>query len=82
MMPASTRPSSKSRTSQFPPTNRRVIQISTIPESDDHSFMVFALTADGEIFSNVWDLTAAPPDWEGWQLMPPLPPANPLPGDR
>jgi hypothetical protein len=82
MMPVSARTSSQSRPSQFPPTTPRVIQISTIPESDSHSFIVFALTADGEIFSNAWDLTTNPQGWEGWLQLPPLPPANPLPGDR
>ena len=62
--------------------SQRIVQITAIPESDDHSFMVFALTADGEIFSNVWDLTATPPDWEGWQPVPPISQTPPIPGTR
>jgi hypothetical protein len=72
-MPVSTRPSSQSGPSQFPPTVPRFIQIAAIPESDSHSVVLFALTDDGSIMSNVFNLTLNPPDWDGWQLVPWVP---------
>jgi hypothetical protein len=70
MMPVPARPSSQSRPSQFPPPMPRIIQITAIPESDSHSFMLFALTADGEIYENVFDRTLDPPQWNGWEPIP------------
>ena len=57
------------------PTNRkRVIQISAISESEDHSVILFALTDEGNIYSNIFNLTLDPPEWDGWIPVPPIPP--------
>jgi hypothetical protein len=57
------------------PTNRKhVIQISAIPESEDHSVILFALTEDGAVYSNIFNLTVDPPEWLGWIPVPPIPP--------
>jgi hypothetical protein len=57
------------------PTNRkRVIQISAIPESEEHSVILFALTDDGAIYSNIFNLTLDPPEWDGGIPVPPIPP--------
>jgi hypothetical protein len=57
-----------------PPANRRVIQITAVPESDNHSLVVFALTDDGSVLSIGLDFARTPPDWGSWQEVPPLPP--------
>jgi hypothetical protein len=55
-----------------PPANRRIIQIAAIPESEDHSIVLFALTDDGAVLSNIFNLTVDPPEWDGWQPVPPI----------
>jgi hypothetical protein len=58
-----------------PIPGRRVIQIAAIPESDNHSYGVFALCDDGTIWEVffVFAATPTPPHWEAWAQIPPLP---------
>jgi hypothetical protein len=58
-----------------PIPGRRVIQVAAIPESDSHSYGVFALCDDGTIWEAffVFAATPTPPHWEPWEQIPPPP---------
>jgi hypothetical protein len=70
----------KSVATPFDP--KRVIQISAIPESTQHSIVLFALTDDGSIFSNVFNFMLESPTWDGWRVVPPIAPPSPVLGGR
>jgi hypothetical protein len=63
----------------FPPlTGRRVIQIAAIPESENHSYRVFALCDDGTIWEAFYFFgdkgKTTPPRWGDWERIPGIPP--------
>jgi hypothetical protein len=53
------------------PPNRRIIQISAVPESESHSLILFALTQEGTIFSRYFDLSNQ--QWGEWEMLSPIP---------
>jgi hypothetical protein len=53
------------------PPNRRIIQISAVPEAEDHSLAIFALTEDGAV--HVRYLSIAKQQWGEWEMLSPIP---------
>jgi hypothetical protein len=53
------------------PPNRRIIQISAVPEAEDHSLAIFALTEDGAVYFRYLSITKQ--QWGEWEMLSPIP---------
>jgi hypothetical protein len=54
-------------------TGRRVIQVAAIPQSNEHSYGVFALCDDGTIWEAFFNFVVKPPRWDDWEQIPAIP---------
>jgi hypothetical protein len=53
------------------PTTRRIIQITAVPEAENHSLMIFALTEDGAVYFRY--LSIGKQQWGDWETLSPIP---------